>query len=466
MPLRRVAQEVAAQPLPPGQERRDEVGAVEVGLHPHAPAARRPAHAGAVAEHQVGPGEQAAIGRILDGDVEGVGVDEEQRGRLGRGHQRGEPGQGRLDGLVHHLDAEDPDRGGGLRARACRAEPGQERRADPGDVEQQHGGAVDAAPRGRPAPGPQASAAAASPPTAAAITAAASATRAPAHGKADREHAARRGGGQHERRRPAPRRPQQRAGEAQTRDQEQVEDQARRGRRAPAAGRTGRCGRRGGWHGRNNGRVRPLQQGERRRSRAGWRPTPGTVGLADQHRCQRPGDAGEADHRRHGQRQQHRGVAQQLLARRRGPLPLQAIDGEREGGEGHRHEHERDRPVDDAERHGVDGDRVRAGQPLEEQPVAVRDHARPARSSGRAGRRSGATSRRIAGSGRRRWRAGRPRSRAAASSDPPARPRTSPTAPRPRTATSSTARPGRRGSGCIRPGCGGRRRARRGGRRG
>jgi hypothetical protein len=61
-------------------------------------------------------------------------------------------------------------------------------------------------------------------------------------------------------------------------------------------------------------------------------------------------------------------------ARGRRPLALEPVDGEREGGKRDRHEQERHRPVDDAERHGVDGDRVRAGQPLEEQPVAVRDH--------------------------------------------------------------------------------------------
>ncbi len=370
--VRRVAQEVAAQPLPPGQERRDEVGAVEVGQEPHAPAARRPAHAGAVAEHQVGPGEQVAIGRVLDGDVEGVGVDEEQRGRLGRGHQRGELGQGRLDGLVHHLDAEDPDRGG-LRAGACRAEPGQERRADPGDVEQQHGSAVDAGTeqdgehqarkggrqggrldgQGHDRGG----------------------ERHPerlGHGKADREHAARRGGRQDQRRALRGEGCGQGAGEAPDRDQERVEDQARHGRGCEQPDEQV------GAVGEVEGMAEivgheALDQGERRDPGQDG-GDPGPVVRADHHRGQRLGDAGEADGRRHGQRQECGGVVQQLLARGRRALPLEPVDGQRKGGEGHRHEQQRDRPVDHAERHGVDGDRVRAGQPLEEQPVAVRDH--------------------------------------------------------------------------------------------
>ena len=165
-----------------------------------------------------------------------------------------EPGQRRLEGFVHHLDAEDPDRGGGLRARACRAEQGQERRADPGDVEQQHGAAVDAGTeqdrqhqarkggrqggrldgQGHDRGG----------------------ERHPerlGHGKADREHAARRGGGQHQRRALRREGCGQGAGEGPDRDQERVEDQARHGRGCEQPDEQVGAVRRGGRHGRNRG---------------------------------------------------------------------------------------------------------------------------------------------------------------------------------------------------------------------
>lgn len=117
-----------------GEQRRHEVGAIEVCAKPQAAEACGPAHAGAITEYELGAVQDVTVFWRSGGEVQRVGVGEEQRARCRIAERGAGKSYGLAEGEIVEFDAEQAIASQGARSRTGALE---KRGAAGGDLRRQ-----------------------------------------------------------------------------------------------------------------------------------------------------------------------------------------------------------------------------------------------------------------------------------------------------------------------------------------